>query len=51
MITHRIWIQQRKRMDYYGHTKRDTAVREGWFLFWIIPLYIRDRKLERQGTQ
>jgi hypothetical protein len=40
MIIHKFWKARRKQ---YG-TVRDTWLREGWFLFGFIPLYIRDRE-------
>lgn len=41
MIVHRFWKARRK--NSFG-TVTDTWAREGWFLFNIIPLYVRDRE-------
>lgn len=41
MIVHKFWRATRKWKD--GCVK-DTWLREGWFLFGIIPIYIRDRQ-------
>lgn len=39
MIVRKMWKATRK--TSYGHTT-DTWLREGWFLFGFIPLYVRD---------
>lgn len=44
MIVHKFWKAKRKR---YGHVI-DSWLREGWFLFGVIPLYIRDRENREQ---
>lgn len=41
MIVHKFWKAKRK--TSWGTTS-DTWLREGWFLFGLIPLYIRDRE-------
>jgi hypothetical protein len=38
VISHRIWKARRVEFG----TTRDCWLREGWFLFGIIPLFIRD---------
>lgn len=40
MIVHKFWKAKRKIGTYVS----DTWLREGWFLFGFIPLYIRDRE-------
>jgi hypothetical protein len=40
MIVHKLWKARRKA----GSFTTDEWFREGWFLFGIIPLYIRDRQ-------
>lgn len=45
MIVHKLWKARRK----LGAWKNDDIwLREGWFLFGFIPLYIRDRQ-EREA--
>lgn len=41
MIVHKFWKAKRK--TSWGGVA-DEWLREGWFLFGIIPLYIRDRQ-------
>jgi hypothetical protein len=38
MLIHKTWTSIRK--DYIRG--KISIYREGWFLFWIIPIYIRD---------
>lgn len=40
MIVHKFWKARRKA----GFHVTDAWLREGWFLFGFIPLYIRDRE-------
>jgi TRAP-type mannitol/chloroaromatic compound transport system permease small subunit len=40
MIVHKFWRATRK----IGNYTADAWLREGWFLFGFIPLYIRDRE-------
>jgi hypothetical protein len=42
MLIHRIWKTQRLE----AHVVTETRFVEGWFLFGVIPLYIRTLKLE-----
>jgi len=44
MIVHRIWAV--KIPDPRGHL-REIRVKEGWFLFGFIPLYIRCRSMKQ----
>lgn len=39
MIVHKMWKARRKMGRYRAD---DIWLREGWFLFGFIPLYIRD---------
>jgi hypothetical protein len=39
MIVYKCWYEVRN--DYHHY---DKWLREGWFLFGFIPLYIRDRQ-------
>jgi hypothetical protein len=41
MIIHKLW----QHTTHYRVTRnvKDSWLREGWFLFGFIPLYIRDR--------
>ena len=41
MIVHKFWKATRK---WPSGQVRDQWLREGWFLFGFIPLYIRDRQ-------
>lgn len=41
MIVKRIWTAERKRR-YGQQTGLYHIVQDGWFLFGLIPLYIRD---------
>jgi hypothetical protein len=41
MIVHKFWKARRNRGAF---TPDDIWLREGWFLFGFIPLYIRDRQ-------
>lgn len=40
MIVHKFWIAKRMK----GYATTDKWLREGWFLFGFIPLYVRDRE-------
>jgi hypothetical protein len=40
MIVHKFWKARRKQ----PYRQDDVWLREGWFLFGFIPLYIRDRE-------
>ena len=40
MLVHKLWKARRKN----GYHIEDEWIREGWFLFGLIPLYIRDRQ-------
>ena len=42
MIVHKFWKATR-RIGKFG-VVTDQWLREGWFLFGVIPLYIRDRE-------
>src|SRR5262245_58825907 len=42
MIVHKFWKATRRNGQYGPVT--DRWLREGWFLFGFIPLYIRDRE-------
>lgn len=45
MLVHKLWISTRK----WPHgSVKDKWLREGWFLFGFIPLYIRDRQNRKQ---
>jgi hypothetical protein len=39
MVIHRLWRTQRKQK--YSSFISEEWMREGWFLFGIIPLYVR----------
>ena len=43
MIVHRVWSTTKTKYELHGvaHVTRDW---EGWFLFGLIPLYIRNIK-------
>jgi len=42
MIIKRIWTVEKLINTSYGKSKTKVTTRQGWFLFGVIPLYIRD---------
>jgi len=47
MLCRRIWLSFPKRRDRWGEKKRWKVEREGWFLFGLLPVYIRDLSAEQ----
>jgi hypothetical protein len=41
MISKRVWVIEKTRGGG-AYPKRMKLMREGWFLFGLIPLYVRD---------
>ncbi|WP_156150627.1 hypothetical protein [Hyphomicrobium sp. 99] len=49
MISKRIWKMSRKLKSRHGITGKSDhyyVTREGWFLFGVIPIYVRDIDVE-----
>lgn len=52
MISQRVWVTVRKRKALSGRpgvTDRWRVVRKGWFLFGIVPLFLKDVDVEMMG--
>jgi hypothetical protein len=45
MIVHRTWLKFKSEQDRWPKGKEKRVV-EGWFLFGVIPLYVRTRTFE-----
>lgn len=45
MLVHKLWTTSKR-----GFIYTDKTTREGWFLFGVIPLYIRTLRIERVVT-
>jgi hypothetical protein len=48
MISRKLWITVRRtksRLGYVGQTTKWQVEREGWFLFGVIPLFVRDLRV------
>ena len=47
MISHKLWVvvRRKKARVGIGHIERWEIDREGWFLFGLLPLYIRDLRI------
>ena len=48
MITYRCW-HKRRPARFFGDTY--DHIRDGWFLFGILPLYVRDRTERPVGAR
>lgn len=52
MISQRLWVTVRKRKSlecYLGRVDKWRVVRQGWFLFGVLPLFIKDVNVEKMN--